>query len=737
MKHIKNIFISSISILSMGLGVLLGVNNNRSVSTKAEDKSSSNVIYLDASYTYRFSGYVAVTLYDDSNSTILDMKKIPDNNNWYRVTIPSDVTYKYARFFAQEDKEHDLLKAYTPIDVEVPKGKNIYVIDSLEYDTQYVAMCRGYWDKYDGDTPTSGDGYYLVGSKTNWKFKNAPKLVSGTHGDKVELINYSASAKEEFYIRSYIEDEDTTYGEKYVVGDSDVSINIFLDNEDNFVVDPYVLPPEREGYYINGVFSNVEVSGYDFKYRMSDVTSSHIAELRNLECKLGDKLTVKSFYFDRHPYEIYANISTDQDVSSYGHIEDNYFIFDASGYYDVFVNSDDENIEFIILPHVEAYTVDLTVCYYDGITKTDISFIASQTAYAGEEFYPEVPSIDNYVFAAVYKDSDCLYKYESSVLEANCDLYLRYVSVNYYAFTGPNVHGSYDPQYIYDTGIKMNTSNLPEEYTADIYLEVTEKNSYYQFGWLTPQGSIFVNSGGDYLCDYVVYDYEGKTYNFIFKEKGTYHICWKSANNHVNIFDAGGEPFVNKYISSIEIDENNHVVTPLETLKSNWSKQKDLFNSIENKQGFYNVGFKYTDEPSNIYEKFINKFYLAVYRYGSLELENYIFPNIEVDPHPYSYEITLNPNGGKVEPTVISAIEGEEVILPKASKSGYIFLGWQVNGEGEYITSITVNGDVTLVAAYKVAPKGCGGDITATSIILSSLALIGVGVLIIRRKKEQ
>jgi hypothetical protein len=57
-------------------------------------------------------------------------------------------------------------------------------------------------------------------------------------------------------------------------------------------------------------------------------------------------------------------------------------------------------------------------------------------------------------------------------------------------------------------------------------------------------------------------------------------------------------------------------------------------------------------------------------------------------------EITLDSNGGNVEPKVVIIIEGEELLLPKPSKNGYKFVGWfvklvEVNKEVDVSNSIS------------------------------------------------
>lgn len=638
-KKISSLLIMGLSTIALSFSYLL-INQQNNQAKKVDALENNNVIYLDVTYyPAPFSQYLHCAVNDgDGHSYDVEMKKVPnyDTNHIYRLTLPKEYTYTTVYFYSLWEEGTELINGDTPSLTIPTDKKNMYVLDSGEWWDLDTYHATGHWEHYEDDVPTEGDGYYLVGSKTDWKFKNAIKLTEGTHGDKAEIINYAAIANEEFYVRSYFNDEEKIYGEKYSVGENSKSLNIFVTQEDSFVVDEYVFPPEFEGYYISGILSGVEKWTYYDSIKMSNVSGYNLAEYRNLEIKKDDLITVRDFSYDSHPWEKKAGISSSQETT-FGEISGDTFIFTVSGNYDVFSLMEDDSLVFIVKPHVEAFTIELTCLYYDGKTKVDMDTIPSQVAYASEKFTPEAPSYEYKGFVGVYKDENCEFEYTPKILEANTHLYLKYLNDNYYCFTGKNDHGVYPKQYVLDTGIKMNNQNLPDEsWQAEIYLYVEKENEEHQFGLVDKDlSTIFVatTSGGQYIWGHVEYSYV--TFNYIFHKVGMYHIVITTGNQLI-FKDAYGEPFINGMINSIEVDENNHVVTSLESLKALWEIHKDNYGYIEDKSRFTNIGFKYTDNPTNDHQRFMNKYYLAIYRYGSSELENFIFPSLEpVEPHPY------------------------------------------------------------------------------------------------------
>ncbi len=638
----KNVILTATSAIALSLVITFNLSN-KATTTEVEAAPVNNVIYLNKNGVGMFAGEIKACFYyveDDVTKAYasgLMMKPVPNNFGIYRVTMPSDAPYNQCYFYACETGT-DVLWAETQV-LDIPSNKNMYVLDQSKEVPGTPTPCTeiGDWSSFDGDTPSEGDGYYLVGTKTNWKFKDAIKLTSGTHGDKVELLQYEASKNEEFNIRSYIEDEEQYYGDKYQVGESAKAVNIFLDNEDHFVVDDYVLPPQTEGFYISGTFDTVETYDYLHSIKMSDVSGDYVAEYRGLLCLLGDSLKVRNFSYERHPWEVWATLSSEQD-STIGALNGDSFAFTSSGTYDLFVKEVDDSYEYIVKPHVEAFTVDLVCCYYNGAALGEMEFIPAQVAYAGETFTPTAPEMSYKYYLGAYYDEACTVKYDPQEIVSNCKLYLKYIKQGYYYTKG----GRLNLENVLATGVSMDTSDVPNDGWAHVYLTV-EANEQYDFGYFKtnggPQG--LPAAGVDVSHPLVEYNYNKYLHRFLVK--GTYHIIHNNGNK-LEFYDASGEPYINKVSPTIEIDSDNHVTTELSKLKSNWSSQKDLYNRIEDKTGFTSVGFKFTENPTNIYEEFMNKYYLAIYLYGSAELENYIFPSMDpVVPHPYPTPDPVDP----------------------------------------------------------------------------------------------
>lgn len=80
-----------------------------------------------------------------------------------------------------------------------------------------------------------------------------------------------------------------------------------------------------------------------------------------------------------------------------------------------------------------------------------------------------------------------------------------------------------------------------------------------------------------------------------------------------------------------------------------------------------------------------------------------------------SFILTLDPNGGKVDPTSIEVIYGEAIgELPEATRSGYIFDGW-VDADGNEVTAETIYDiadDSTITAQWIRHPGSSSQNVT-------------------------
>ena len=149
--------------------------------------------------------------------------------------------------------------------------------------------------------------------------------------------------------------------------------------------------------------------------------------------------------------------------------------------------------------------------------------------------------------------------------------------------------------------------------------------------------------------------------------------------------------------------------------------------------------------------------------------------DIEVVP-PTQYTITFDSNNGTGSMNPVQINEGEQYALPQngfTAPEGKEFAGWQVGNDATIRQpgyQLTVNGDVIITAQWKdkdvtpvdpepVTPepqpeptpsdggettpetptkkKGCGGSIVATSAIISITSLLGVGLLVFKKKEDK
>ena len=103
------------------------------------------------------------------------------------------------------------------------------------------------------------------------------------------------------------------------------------------------------------------------------------------------------------------------------------------------------------------------------------------------------------------------------------------------------------------------------------------------------------------------------------------------------------------------------------------------------------------------------------------------------------YEITLNANGGKVEPSALAVVYGQAVgALPVHTREGYVFLGWFDEAGSRYDASsvYSVKGDTTLTARWieNSVQTGDGFPIFLLSGAMMAAAAGAVMLLLKRRK---
>ena len=135
---------------------------------------------------------------------------------------------------------------------------------------------------------------------------------------------------------------------------------------------------------------------------------------------------------------------------------------------------------------------------------------------------------------------------------------------------------------------------------------------------------------------------------------------------------------------------------------------------------------------------------------------------IETIPNPQpepTYTVTFDANGGTGTMTQITGINGQ-YILPSCgftAPAGQEFAGWKVNNQGDILQPnaiVTVYSDTQLIAQWKVINSGgdsgdggsshfepedefgCNGSLVASSLLISGISLVGVALMLFRKKKD-
>ena len=117
---------------------------------------------------------------------------------------------------------------------------------------------------------------------------------------------------------------------------------------------------------------------------------------------------------------------------------------------------------------------------------------------------------------------------------------------------------------------------------------------------------------------------------------------------------------------------------------------------------------------------------------------------VTVAPQEFTYTVTFNTQGGSTVSSQ-SVAAGEKVTIPAApTKDGYEFGGWYYDEACTAVADLgnAVDGDITLYAkwvtpvASTAAESGCGSALNGGALALAGTLAIGLGAVLLLRKKE-
>jgi hypothetical protein len=104
-----------------------------------------------------------------------------------------------------------------------------------------------------------------------------------------------------------------------------------------------------------------------------------------------------------------------------------------------------------------------------------------------------------------------------------------------------------------------------------------------------------------------------------------------------------------------DICDSTGVNTNIEDLQTEWANQIEAYSNVEYKQEIVKLGFNYFEDPQNIYEEMMNKYYYIINKYGSDKFANFIFPDMDpILPNGIDNNVFLKYNDAAIFAAVIS-----------------------------------------------------------------------------------
>ncbi len=452
----KTLGITAVAFL-MGLGVAVGAHQNSRVE-KVDALDQGTEVYLDLSGG-DWSGDNAVMAIWNHGAGAFDVFSLDARTTLYKATL-SDETDAFTLFRGSKANWDNV---YNQSDDGNFGGHNL--IKSKGFSGNKMIFELG-----DIEIPEE-DGYYVVGTESDWKFAGATKMSPGTDGNKAQIIKYPGKAGESFKARSFITGQDKWYGaSNYEVGSEDKFLNIYVNSNDELIVEDWAEPdiPSEEGYYIKG---SVIGWKYDTALKMTNTDQGgNVAYLMNYEVKaVNEKVRICSYYTDRTPYNQWADVGNTGELAvDFGTKDGDDFKFTKTGFYDFYAKYEkkqgDESAKFYfyVSEHAITYNIQMTGVLFEGKVRTSTVDLGIQLAYKGQTFNPELSDITGYVRRGVFTDANCTVEYTPSVFTGADNLYVKYIKVGFYI-----LHSDSTPEYSIDGADLMITDGISPQNKAE------------------------------------------------------------------------------------------------------------------------------------------------------------------------------------------------------------------------------------------------------------------------------
>lgn len=632
-------------LLGLGIGLNTSIKTSTNIETKAEEVETRNV-YLDCtSFSDKFGRNTRIAF--SGNIDIPMLNTVKSDVYKYPVPIDTQIVFFYT-VWGDEYTRAELSDSVVPLQIPKDKDKRTYRITTYNTgsgtDTDYF---KGEWiNNY--DMPDE-EGYYIVNSSNSYKYEGAIKMDEGVSGDKAQTILYHGTEDQYIKVRSYIGNTDTTYpssGKGYKFS-SGKDVNVYISENDEFLVEDYITPPEEDGYYVFGSFNSETIDEYKSEYKTTsfvDESYDYIEVYDNLALGLDDVISIRQHSSSTHPRDKY--------IAPVSYLSELYFEINGNNvrikynykeimHYDIFIVQTDDGTYFLPKFHEDKCVNKITAVFFDvNGEKTGTQALPDQISY--DYLVPAFPNIDGkYCLKKAYVDEDCTVEYSGEAIDTPTNIYFKYYNSGYYLL--PRIVKSEGAtttyKTVYEVGVKMETTDLEEGSLAEItirpmpehegpfdfaflYYDEDGKISYYQYHtvsddyarreWFSDYSSVEVLYGnrGKYFRAFIKYDEDSK-------------------ENCVFLKDAGSG-FCNDFISQISnICDSTGANTNIENLQTEWANQYESYSNVEYKREIVKLGFNYFESPKNIFEEMMNKYYYIINKYGSETFENFIFPDME------------------------------------------------------------------------------------------------------------
>lgn len=626
----KGLIFATTLAMALGVGVAVGAHQGKAAEARAV--VAGEKVYLHPGLWDTASAWFAMYTYGGSaGEQWTAMAAVDGAAGYYSATVPENSP---SCIFVRMDPSKTISDGWNgkwnqSPDLSFQADKNLYNV------TEWSA---GEWSTYapaPSDVPAE-DGYYLVGTETNWKFEGAPKLSEGTEGNTAQLKGYSASDGEEFKIRGYFDGVDTWYseegagtGDNYVVNER-TTVDIYLNGEKKLYVYVPEDVPAEPGYYIQGIYSSVPSWRYEHAMQMVQYSQDgNVAYYMNFSCGVGDEIQIRSYFEDREEKDQWGKPGNG--TEEYGEKVGDHFVISKAGYYDIYAKYVDNQFLFFVAEHAESYSISVKGVVFEGKNKLEglIDF-GEQRAYKDEVFNPFVPSSDARVYIGAYINEACTAEYTPAAITSGT-IYLKFIKVGYYVISGVG-------EWKIENAVPMMVDGVPEGNKAEASVQVLAENETYSFVYYNKDGVMEGHSGlGE--------PEPGKSYSYAvyedthikFTKTGTYAVYWSNGDNKIYLNDghiAYCTGFLTATSGECKLDEHQRVITDVEKLKAVWGQQKIAFNDLDDgsKGEIIKIGFDGGNEEGTLAEQLVARYHYIVWKYGSEAFEDFIFESEEVIP---------------------------------------------------------------------------------------------------------